>query len=85
LLLDGKLEGPGKLSWRGPSNYAASDAKHTIENVKLSNAGKYYLIANYKNCSSIDSVEVEVVKILGSELPNSDKIKAFPNPTNGFF
>ena len=85
LLLDGKFEGPGKLSWRGPANFAANDGKQSLENVKLQNAGKYYLMANYKSCSSTDSVQVEVLKILSNEFPDYERIKTFPNPSDGVF
>lgn len=85
LQLDGKLAGLGTLSWKGASNFTAKGDKQSIENVKLSNAGKYFLISNYKNCTSKDSIQVEILRILSSEVIDSESISVFPNPTNGMF
>lgn len=85
LKLDGKLDGNGLLTWKGPDGFAAKGEKQTIENATLKNAGKYFLMASYKNCSSVDSIQVEVMKVLGSETPDSEFIKVTPNPNSGLF
>ena len=85
LLLDGKFDGKGLLSWKGPDNFMANGEKQSIEKVGLNKGGKYFLRANYKNCFSQDSIDVKILKILANESPNADYIRAFPNPTDGVF
>ncbi len=81
LQLDGKFDGAGSLTWRGPNNFVGKGDRESIANVKLNNAGRYFLIANYKNCTSLDSVQVEILKILSSEETNAESIVVFPNPS----
>ncbi len=85
LLLEGKFDGKGLLTWKGPDNFTASGDKQSIEKVNLNKGGKYFLRANYKNCFSQDSVDVKILKILANESPNSELTKVRPNPTDGGF
>jgi hypothetical protein len=85
LQLEGKFDGLGSLIWKGPNGFVGKGNKEAIPSVRPNNAGKYFLIANYKNCTSLDSIQVDVLKILSSEDPNSALIKVFPNPGDSSF
>jgi hypothetical protein len=85
LLLDGKFDGKGLLSWKGPDNFMANGEKQRIEKVNLNKGGKYFLRANYKNCFSQDSIDVMILKILANEMPNSKLVRVSPNPSEGVF
>jgi acid phosphatase type 7 len=85
LLLEGKFDGNGQLSWKGPDNFMAIGEKQIIEKVNLNKGGKYFLRASYKNCFSQDSIDVKILKILANEIPKTELVKVSPNPSEGVF
>ena len=85
LQLEAKYGGKGSLTWLGPNNFIGKGEKEIINNVKNVNAGKYFLVANYKSCTSLDSIQVDILKILSSEEPDPESMTVFPNPSEGLF
>jgi acid phosphatase type 7 len=70
----------GKLEWQGPQKNKIESGAFTIDKVTLADAGIYRLVSKYKKCISTDSVEIKVLKILGTE-PNYSQAEIFPNPS----
>lgn len=79
-----KADGKGNLSWRDNNNKTINEKDLVLNNIKTNQAGTYFVVANYKNCSSTNKIKIVVNKILNTE-KESQILRISPNPGYGIF